>query len=74
MCLPGTPVCSMCDFISFLEFPPREETSTACLPMASQGLGFGLPPVNPSALRETEGNGAACEKEWQAGTKGLALP
>lgn len=46
-CLPDTPVCSMYDFISFLVSPPREETTTACLPTANQGL-FALP--------ETEGN------------------
>lgn len=46
----------MYDFISFLVSPPREEITTACLPTANQGLGFGPQPVNPLALPETEGN------------------
>lgn len=59
---PDTPVCPMYDFISFLVSPPLEEPTTACLPTANQGLGFGLQPVNPLALPETEGNERAARE------------
>lgn len=72
-CLPGPLVCLMCDFISFLVFPPCEETITACLPTASWA-GVWPSTRQPFSSHRDRRKLAARENEWQTGTKGLPWP